>query len=155
MWVTKLWWGRIQQSGWRKKKKKKETDFVSCSNWTQFTFLLPDIIQPQKDEWGGPQLTKPLETFPSPSARGIKQEACCSVVYKSTGIIADRFLQRKRTWQLENQIQQRPNQFDSFIASIYITYLYILSIGALDRWSSPKGVLEIGRTTPKTKIVWI
>lgn len=34
---------------------------------------------------------------------------------------------------------------------VYITYLYILSIGALDRWSSPKGVLEIGRTTPKTK----
>lgn len=29
-----------------------------------------------------------------------------------------------------------------------ITHLYILSTGALDCFSSPKGVLEAGRTTP-------
>lgn len=32
-----------------------------------------------------------------------------------------------------------------------ITHLYILSTGALDCLSSPKGVLEAGRTTPSKK----
>lgn len=32
-----------------------------------------------------------------------------------------------------------------------ITHLYILSTGALDCLSSPRGVLETGRTTPNLK----
>lgn len=36
----------------------------------------------------------------------------------------------------------------NFKQMMHITYLYILSIGVLERWSSPKGVLDVGRITP-------
>ena len=63
----------------------------------------------------------------------------------------DSFGENRPAVRKPTQTQLTPSEMCviALYSSMFITYLYILSIGALDRLSSPKGVREAGRTTPK------
>lgn len=56
--------------------------------------------------------------------------------------------QRYHTVRKPVQMKTKKGMYKDFKC---ITHLYILSTGALDCLSSPKGVLETGRTTPSKK----
>lgn len=59
------------------------------------------------------------------------------------------FLQKSLKVKKPARARHPEGEFHSFVLH-YVTYLYILSIAVLDRWSSPKGVLVTGRITPDT-----